>query len=62
MSVALIVNILFLVQQSKPVEDYYRRREMLLDFEITGGIPETWPRLISALSLAERNEELPNAA
>jgi hypothetical protein len=32
-----------------PVEDFYRRHGLLLDFEITGGIPETTPRLMAAL-------------
>jgi adenylate kinase len=31
------------------VEDYYRDRGLLLDFEITGGIPETLPVLKQAL-------------
>ncbi|EFJ32392.1 hypothetical protein SELMODRAFT_407838 [Selaginella moellendorffii] len=38
-------------QESRPVEDYYRAQGKLLDFEILGGIPETWPRLLSALNL-----------
>lgn len=33
-----------------PVEDYYRASGRLLDFEITGGIPETLPRLMAALA------------
>jgi adenylate kinase len=32
-----------------PVEDFYRRSGLLLDFEITGGIPQTLPRLMSTL-------------
>jgi adenylate kinase len=32
-----------------PVEDYFREAGVLLDFEITGGIPETTPRLMAAL-------------
>eukprot|EP00879_Flechtneria_rotunda_P029798 GHRR01032249.1.p1 GENE.GHRR01032249.1~~GHRR01032249.1.p1 ORF type:complete len:133 (+),score=32.08 GHRR01032249.1:450-848(+) len=32
-----------------PVEDYYKQHGLLLDFEITGGIPETMPRLMDAL-------------
>jgi hypothetical protein len=31
------------------VEDFFRARGLLLDFEITGGIPETLPRLLAAL-------------
>lgn len=34
---------------AKPVEDFYRQRSMLLDFEITAGIPETLPRLLELL-------------
>lgn len=34
---------------AKPVEDFYRTRGILLDFEITAGIPETMPRLLKAL-------------
>eukprot|EP00775_Hariotina_reticulata_P012064 gene12068-12205_t len=33
-----------------PVEDFYRHHGLLLDFEITGGIPETTPRLMAALN------------
>jgi hypothetical protein len=32
------------------VEDFFRQRGLLLDFEITGGIPETLPRLLAALA------------
>lgn len=50
--------------ESQPVEDYYRRKQLLLDFDIVGGIPETWPRLLSALSLDHKaeSEPLPKAA
>lgn len=34
---------------AKPVEDFYAERGMLLDFEITGGIPETLPTLMGVL-------------
>lgn len=40
--------------QSKPVEDFYRRGRKLLDFEVSGGIPETWPRLLAALNVDEK--------
>lgn len=36
---------------SKPVEDFYQRQGNLLHFEITAGIPETWPRLLDALGI-----------
>lgn len=38
-------------EESKPVEDYYRGLGKLLDFDVTGSIPETWPRLLDALKL-----------
>lgn len=34
---------------AKPVEDFFRERGVLLDFDIWGGIPETLPRLLKAL-------------
>lgn len=43
-------------KESKPVEDFYRARGQLLEFEIQGGIPETWPRLLQALGISERPE------
>jgi hypothetical protein len=33
-----------------PVEAFFRDAGVLLDFEITGGIPETAPRLMAALA------------
>eukprot|EP00250_Pteridium_aquilinum_P024531 c29211_g1_i1 orf=459-1301(+) len=39
--------------QCKPVEHYYRKQGKLLDFEVVGGIPQTWPRLLSALQLED---------
>ncbi|CAK9234036.1 unnamed protein product [Sphagnum troendelagicum] len=41
-------------EESKPVEDFYRRGGKLLDFEVSGGIPETWPRLLAALNVDEK--------
>jgi adenylate kinase len=35
--------------EATPVEDFFREAGLLLDFEITGGIPETLPRLLAAL-------------
>lgn len=32
------------------MEDFFRGAGVLLDFEITGGIPETLPRLLAALA------------
>eukprot|EP00249_Psilotum_nudum_P012853 c24007_g2_i1 orf=482-1366(-) len=42
--------------ESKPVEEYYRRQGKLLDFDVAGGIPETWPRLLAALKLDRATE------
>ena len=35
--------------EAKLVEDFYRDLGVLLDFEITSGIPETMPVLLQAL-------------
>lgn len=37
--------------QSQPVEDFYRHRGKLLEFDLPGGIPESWPKLLEALDL-----------
>ncbi|CAL9236153.1 unnamed protein product [Arabidopsis halleri] len=34
-----------------PVEEFYKKRGKLLEFELPGGIPESWPRLLRALHL-----------
>ena len=36
-------------QEAAPVEEIFRKAGLLLDFKITGGIPETMPRLVDAL-------------
>ena len=36
-------------EEAQPLEDFFRRSGLLLDFEITSGIPETLPRLQAAL-------------
>lgn len=45
-----------------PVEAFYRDAGVLLDFEITGGIPETTPRLMAALEPFIRQAQLQSAA
>ncbi len=35
--------------EAAPVEQLFRDAGLLLDFEITGGIPQTLPRLLDAL-------------
>lgn len=36
-------------REAAPVEDFYRKHGVLVNFEITGGIPETLPRLLEVL-------------
>lgn len=44
--------------QCKPVEHYYRKHGRLLDIEVVGGIPQTWPRLLLALRLKDNEAVL----
>jgi adenylate kinase len=39
------------VLQSQPVEEFYIARGKLLEFNLPGGIPESWPKLLQALNL-----------
>jgi len=45
-------------QECGPVEEYYRERGVVIDFEIVGGIPETMPRMVKDISayIEARNE------
>jgi len=36
-------------EESSPLEEFYREKAILTDFEIVGGIPLTFPRLISVI-------------
>ncbi|KAK1266330.1 hypothetical protein QJS04_geneDACA016677 [Acorus gramineus] len=38
-------------EQSKDLEDYYRKQKKLLDFQVAGGPGETWQALLAALRL-----------
>ncbi|KAL5716874.1 adenylate kinase [Ranunculus cassubicifolius] len=38
-------------EMSQPVEEFYRKRGKLLEFDLPGGIPESWPKLLQALHL-----------
>lgn len=38
-------------EQSKPVEEYYRQRKKLLDFQVSGGSGDAWQGLLVALQL-----------
>ncbi|KAL3675431.1 hypothetical protein R1sor_025379 [Riccia sorocarpa] len=44
-------------EESAPVEDFYRIRGKLLDFNVGGGIRETWPNLLEALNLTHKAKE-----
>eukprot|EP00250_Pteridium_aquilinum_P000784 c10950_g1_i1 orf=341-1213(-) len=48
--------------ECKPVEDYYRAQDKLLDFDVIGGIPETWPKLLEAVRPYMPQESLSVAA
>ncbi|KAK4755296.1 hypothetical protein SAY87_009053 [Trapa incisa] len=43
--------------KSQPVEDFYRSRGKLLEFDLPGGIPESWPKLLEALDLDDYEEK-----
>jgi len=43
--------------KSRPVEDFYRSRGKLLEFELPGGIPESWPKLLAALNIEESDSK-----
>ncbi|KAL6503137.1 hypothetical protein OROHE_023766 [Orobanche hederae] len=47
-------------EKSQPVEGFYRSQGKLLEFDLPGGIPESWPKLLEALNLDE-NEEIQSA-
>ncbi|CAH2058745.1 unnamed protein product [Thlaspi arvense] len=40
-------------KMTQPVEEFYKKRGKLLEFELPGGIPESWPRLLRALHLED---------
>ncbi|KAJ3689727.1 hypothetical protein LUZ61_018891 [Rhynchospora tenuis] len=47
---------------SQPVEEFYKRQGKLLEFDLPGGIPESWPKLLQVLSLEEHHEDKQLAA
>ncbi|XP_031742253.1 probable adenylate kinase 6, chloroplastic isoform X2 [Cucumis sativus] len=49
-------------ETSQPVEDFYRKRGKLLEFDLPGGIPESWPKLLQALNLEDLNHKQSAAA
>ncbi|KAL0375139.1 UNVERIFIED_CONTAM: Adenylate kinase, chloroplastic [Sesamum radiatum] len=47
----------FMFGPSQPVEGYYRNHGKLLEFDLPGGIPESWPKLLEALNLDENEDK-----
>ncbi|KAK4485308.1 hypothetical protein RD792_007943 [Penstemon davidsonii] len=47
---------------SRPVEEYYRSRGKLLEFDLPGGIPESWSKLLQALNLDDDEPQKTAAA
>ncbi|GJU36294.1 probable adenylate kinase 6, chloroplastic [Tanacetum coccineum] len=49
-------------KQSRPVEEFYRSRGKLLEFDLPGGIPESWTKLLQALNLDDHEDKRSAAA
>ncbi|XP_004307433.1 PREDICTED: probable adenylate kinase 6, chloroplastic [Fragaria vesca subsp. vesca] len=49
-------------EKSQPVEEFYRSRGKLLEFDLPGGIPESWPKLLRALNLEDHDDKQSAAA
>ncbi|KAK9289541.1 hypothetical protein L1049_007697 [Liquidambar formosana] len=49
-------------EMSQPVEEFYRSRGKLLEFDLPGGIPESWPKLLQALNLDDHEDTQSAAA
>ena len=49
-------------ETSQPLEEYYRTKGKLMEFDLPGGIPESWPRLLEALRLDDYEEKQSVAA
>ncbi|XP_068637739.1 adenylate kinase 1, chloroplastic-like [Aristolochia californica] len=47
---------------SQPVEGFYGSRGLLVDFDLPGGIPESWPKLLEALNLDDHEVKQSAAA
>ena len=50
------------ILQTQPVEEFYRSRGKLLEFDLPGGIPESWPKLLHALNLDDYEDKQSAAA
>ncbi|XP_022861702.1 adenylate kinase-like [Olea europaea var. sylvestris] len=44
-------------EKSQPVEDFYRSQGKLMEFNLPGGLQESWPKLLEALNLDENEDE-----
>lgn len=44
------------------MENFYRSQGKLLEFDLPGGIPESWPKLLEVLNLDEHEDKLSAAA
>ncbi|KAL4621339.1 putative adenylate kinase 6, chloroplastic [Castanea sativa] len=49
-------------EMTQPVEEFYRNRGKLLEFDLPGGIPESWPKLLQALHLEDHDDKQSAAA
>lgn len=47
---------------SRPLEEFYLIRGKLLEFDLPGGIPESWPKLLHALNLDDPKNKKSAAA
>ncbi|KAM0835999.1 hypothetical protein ACQ4PT_062608 [Festuca glaucescens] len=43
-------------EMSQPVEDFYQKQGKVLEFDLPGGIPESWPKLLQVLNLQDQEE------
>ncbi|XP_051183469.1 probable adenylate kinase 1, chloroplastic [Lolium perenne] len=43
-------------EMSQPVEDFYQKQGKVLEFDLPGGIPESWPKLLQVLNLEDQEE------
>uniref|UniRef100_A0ACD5TTU0 Uncharacterized protein n=1 Tax=Avena sativa TaxID=4498 RepID=A0ACD5TTU0_AVESA len=41
-------------EMSQPVEDFYKNQGKVLEFDLPGGIPESWPKLLQVLNLEDQ--------
>ncbi|KAF5790223.1 putative adenylate kinase [Helianthus annuus] len=49
-------------EKSRPVEEFYRKRGKLLEFDLPGGIPESWTKLLQLLNLDDHEDKRSAAA